>query len=699
MVWIVYQVHVGAPKKGILRHNGLLCGLKKCGVKKKETFPWLDCKSGKLGCKICRDVSHLGAFKKERIHISKEWLSYCVTYYGSSRTTQLTSLRKKISDHKQSTAHLTAENIMSEAKTQTLEKVCDSMNESHLASTKSVFRTAYYIAKSDRPYSDHFELLELQKLNGVDIGVGLHSRYSSVEIIDHISKEMKQKVIRQILEISGNISVITDESTTLGAKSTLIVYLKCEVSKEIPPHFLFLDLIELPEQKSETVFELLLNCLNRHGFHDDYLKEHLISFASDGASVMLGKNSGVANKLINKYPNIIIWHCMNHRLELALSDAVDEVTGVNHFQIFMDKLYTLYSKSPKNQRELAACALELDQQMNKIGRILSTRWVASSFRTVSAVWYGYQSLFNHFNLSSKDSSKNSTNRAMYTGLITRFASPQFLKDLAIMYDILAELSMLSESLQNRNITVFYADKLIRRSIRFIELLKEKPGTKCLEAEIAIKEGIFCGIELIENRKISAINQQQLLTSVVNNLKRRLLTTISSNENKSTAVETKEKQEDYNSLINELKVLESDQWPSEKLPGFGECEIESLCRRFKLNVTKTKNAYRDYLEDSSRVPKYLNNLMNCTKLIPCSSSECERGFSQMNLIVSPTRTRLTTAHVSSLMFVKLHGPNLRDWNIEPYVQTWLRKHRSADDTRIREAKPKKSDEDNIFARFL
>lgn len=259
--------------------------------------------------------------------------------------------------------------------------------------------------------------------------------------------------------------------------------------------------------------------------------------------------------------------------------------------------------------------------------------------------------------------------------------------------------MLSESLQSRNMTVFYADKLIRRSIRFIENLKEKPGTKCLEAEIAIKEGNFCRAALIENSKTSVINQQQLLTSVINNLKRRLLTTISSNEKKYTAAETNEKQEEYNSLMNELKVLESDQWPSEKPPGFGECEIESLCRRFKLNVFKTKNAYRDYLEDSSRVPKDLNNLLNCTKLIPCSSSECERGFSQMNLIISPTRTRLTTAHVSSLMFVKLHGPDLRDWNTEPYVKTWLRKHRSAHDTRTREAQPKESDEDNIFAKFL
>ncbi|KAJ8876356.1 hypothetical protein PR048_020801 [Dryococelus australis] len=155
-------------------------------------------------CKLCSKVSCLGAFKKERIAISKERNSY-VTYNGSSRATQLMSLRKKIFEHKQSTAHTTAEKIIAKAITQT---------------------SAYYIAKND--ILTILDILELQQLNGVEIGVGLHSRYSA------------------ILEVSGKLYVI-DESTRLGATSTLIVYIKCEVRKEIPPYFLFVDLIELPD--------------------------------------------------------------------------------------------------------------------------------------------------------------------------------------------------------------------------------------------------------------------------------------------------------------------------------------------------------------------------------------------------------------------------------------------------------------------
>ncbi|KAJ8897989.1 hypothetical protein PR048_003349 [Dryococelus australis] len=90
---------------------------------------------------------------------------------------------------------------------------------------------------------------------------------------------------------------------------------------------------------------------------------------------------------------------------------------------------------------------------------------------------------------------------------------------------------------------------------------------------------------------------------------------------SGSVHTNSKQEEYDTLLKELEVLERDQWPSEKPPGFGEIEIEHLCRRFKLTASKIKNGYHDYPEDSSRVSKELNLSFNCIKLIPCSSAEC------------------------------------------------------------------------------
>ncbi|KAK9874274.1 hypothetical protein WA026_002627, partial [Henosepilachna vigintioctopunctata] len=69
-------------------------------------------------------------------------------------------------------------------------------------------------------------------------------------------------------------------------------------------------------------------------------------------------------------------------------------------------------------------------------------------------------------------------------------------------------------------------------------------------------------------------------------------------------------------------------PPEKYVEYGEQEIERLCARFRLNANKIENSFRDYLENSTTIPKDLNPLINYTKLIPCSSGEYERGFSHM-----------------------------------------------------------------------
>lgn len=73
------------------------------------------------------------------------------------------------------------------------------------------------------------------------------------------------------------------------------------------------------------------------------------------------------------FPNFIICHCLNHHPELRVHDSVKEVSGVNHFKIFMDKIRNIYSNSPKNSRQLAEVAKSLEEEMVKIGHVLDTR--------------------------------------------------------------------------------------------------------------------------------------------------------------------------------------------------------------------------------------------------------------------------------------------------------------------------------------
>jgi len=85
-----------------------------------------------------------------------------------------------------------------------------------------------------------------------------------------------------------------------------------------------------------------------------------------------------------------------------VSNCLKEVNGVNHFQSFIENVYSLYHKSPKNTTELKVCANSLDKQLLRIGKIFIIRWVASSNQTIKAVWNNYESLYLHFSYAIID---------------------------------------------------------------------------------------------------------------------------------------------------------------------------------------------------------------------------------------------------------------------------------------------------------
>lgn len=172
----------------------------------------------------------------------------------------------------------------------------------------------------------------------------------------------------------------------------------------------------------------------------------------------------------------------------------------------------------------------------------------------------------------------------------------------------------------------------------------------------------------------------------------MFTTISRHESHVTG--TPSYQAAYESLLEELKVLGPEQWPADKSVGFWRNRDWNFGQKVSIKYWEYKNIFRDLVENHTIIQKVLIPLFNCTKLIPCSTADCERGFSLMNVTITPTRSRLT-----SLMFVKLHGPSLRDLDPEPYVKTWLRKHRIAEDNRTRQSKPVESEKPDPFGKFL
>jgi hypothetical protein len=202
------------------------------------------------------------------------------------------------------------------------------------STTAKIFHTAYKVAKSIQSFNNFEMAIELQELNGVDMGRTLHSTNVCFNVINHINKEMKNNLVHKILSSNSRMSLITDEATTLSKKSTLILYIPVLISgfeMTVPVNLLF-DLIELDDATATGIFSSFICHLQSIGMTEEYLNDHLVSVACDGAAVMFGSHSGVKKLLKEKYPSTILLHCASHRLELAIHDAVKTVSGINRFK-------------------------------------------------------------------------------------------------------------------------------------------------------------------------------------------------------------------------------------------------------------------------------------------------------------------------------------------------------------------------------
>ena len=77
------------------------------------------------------------------------------------------------------------------------------------------------------------------------------------------------------------------------------------------------------------------------------------------------------------------------------------------------------------------------------------------------MWLAYPALYKYFSSEAK-----------HSGMAARLCNKYFLENLALMIDILQEISLLSNALQARKLTLTKAEQLTKRTIKVFEMLKE-----------------------------------------------------------------------------------------------------------------------------------------------------------------------------------------------------------------------------------
>lgn len=173
---------------------------------------------------------------------------------------------------------------------------------------------------------------------------------------------------------------------------------------------------------------------------------------------------------------------------------------------------------------------------------------------------------------------------MYKGLLNHITTPQFIANLCLMADALAPLSELSCALQNRDIGVVTAHKLMLMKIRLFQSRKDTP-VECYscytqrenDREFVCGKSANRAISLTGKAYVRAIRPPQFYQSLVASLEARLLTK-TSRKGASNVVQL-ENSNSYATLLNQFQVLEIPTWPAAMVPDYGRSEISTLAKRF------------------------------------------------------------------------------------------------------------------------
>ncbi|CAG8721475.1 6749_t:CDS:2, partial [Cetraspora pellucida] len=488
------------------------------------------------------------------------------------------------------------------------------------------------------------------------------------------------------LKNSSAIGILIDESTDIATESHIIVYVKYCLYGIVKVRYL--QLLQLEHGDAKSIYNAIYSLFDKHK-----LCEKIMAFASDGASVMMGKNNGVATQFSKNNLYLFVTHCIVHRLSLACEKAQKQVDFCNHADLILEKTYLFFHKSPKRYDILYSYQELLNSPKLKIHQLHKIRWlsryeVVKNFcRTLEPL---LDSLYEIYKTSEKKQTKEST-----IELYNNICNWRTLAFIHFLYDILGYLATLCLALQHRYIRFSDINPKIEATIN-------KIYDEYLELDTDGKPKL--GIHLNKFLELTKSSQQYINShklKYTSNCKNNLMGDIF--DFASLVIDEIKSRFPMIRLLDAMQILNPNEWPKDKnkLTNYGTLELEQLIEFYKKpylpnypngiieadSLRQEWNLFKEViytnyqnLNIENLLPiifdQHYNFYPNIIKLleivysIPFSSVECERGFSKQNLIKIDIRNRLSNNNLHLFLSLSLVDKNFKDFDYEKALKIWL-----------------------------
>ena len=145
----------------------------------------------------------------------------------------------------------------------------------------SMIRSIYAEARMNIPFASHKLVVNLQVLNGLDLGRRLTNHGDANKLTAFLSEQMHMQLVAYLKDSGSNCAILIDESSDRRQRSFLVILL--QVMEENTPVVYFYHLLQL---SSNTTAQGLQGAMEKQFEVDrltNYFRHNLRSFASDGA--------------------------------------------------------------------------------------------------------------------------------------------------------------------------------------------------------------------------------------------------------------------------------------------------------------------------------------------------------------------------------------------------------------------------------
>jgi len=310
-------------------------------------------------------------------------------------------------------------------------------NSNHRTALKLTFQCAFFIAALLQPMWLLPCLLVFLHYLTLKCSFQYSCNGNRHEIYRAIAAAIRARLDTNIKH-SPFVAFSCDESTDCSTMKNLILYIAYFDCNSYEFKEDFIKLHEFARDPTgKDLAEIIINVFqNEYSFK----RNQIISCATDGAGVMLGRHKGMTRFICAFYPYCICSHCMPHKLQLGVDDALKKNSMWSVVQKLVRLVYSMFSKSFSYNRKLKDKLIALKKEFKKIKKEANTRWLSRYSSILSVI----ESLLGLFTLFLDDTSTKGKR------IYRKLCNIRYMLFLHYMADILHVLFNLSKFLQQTN---------------------------------------------------------------------------------------------------------------------------------------------------------------------------------------------------------------------------------------------------------